>query len=317
MRGSDDARGSSRIACGGTALRCAGCAAAAAHMSATSNRVRALPDAPAPGSVSLAQTCCTFWRAAIQRKVTGPTFSPTHEPDAVCRNALRPRIGHFHPLDFRRPSALLGVPRTIIRAPSPQSSPIRERGSRADRALVPLAARRVRSRVTSGRRSRDMTTHTIGTESREVGARRLVARILWSARKTRPCSDADALSQRPPYRCAGAREGPRGVRRRRCRSCARRRVGGARQRGVVLIGDVADRRTVRACHRSREQLGASTARLQRRYRAGAGSKHQRRDVGPHLAINLRSHFLLSRAALPHLPDGGSVVLISSVAGSCR
>ena len=32
------------------------------------------------------------------------------------------------------------------------------------------------------------------------------------------------------------------------------------------------------------------------------------------AVNLRSHFLITRAALPHLPEGGAVVFVSSVAG---
>ena len=32
------------------------------------------------------------------------------------------------------------------------------------------------------------------------------------------------------------------------------------------------------------------------------------------SVNVRSHFLLCRAALPHLPAGGSIVFISSVAG---
>lgn len=32
------------------------------------------------------------------------------------------------------------------------------------------------------------------------------------------------------------------------------------------------------------------------------------------AVNLRSHFLVSKAALPELPEGGSIVYISSVAG---
>lgn len=33
-----------------------------------------------------------------------------------------------------------------------------------------------------------------------------------------------------------------------------------------------------------------------------------------MSVNLRSHFLLCRAALPVLPEGGAIVLISSVAG---
>jgi NAD(P)-dependent dehydrogenase (short-subunit alcohol dehydrogenase family) len=32
------------------------------------------------------------------------------------------------------------------------------------------------------------------------------------------------------------------------------------------------------------------------------------------AVNLRSHFLLAREALPRMPDGGSIVFVSSVAG---
>ncbi len=32
------------------------------------------------------------------------------------------------------------------------------------------------------------------------------------------------------------------------------------------------------------------------------------------AVNLRSHFLVAREALPHLPEGGSIVFMSSVAG---
>jgi NAD(P)-dependent dehydrogenase (short-subunit alcohol dehydrogenase family) len=32
------------------------------------------------------------------------------------------------------------------------------------------------------------------------------------------------------------------------------------------------------------------------------------------SVNVRSHFLLCRAALPHMPEGGSIVLVSSIAG---
>ena len=32
------------------------------------------------------------------------------------------------------------------------------------------------------------------------------------------------------------------------------------------------------------------------------------------AVNVRSHFLLSAAALPRMPEGGSIVFISSIAG---
>ena len=88
-------------------------------------------------------------------------------------------------------------------------------------------------------------------------------------------------------------------------------------RGIMLIADVAD---AAACEnvvaQASEQLGgldgvvcnvgiAAGLRLE-------GTTAEAWDYT--FAVNLRSHFLLAKAALPRLTDGGSMVFIASIAG---
>jgi NAD(P)-dependent dehydrogenase (short-subunit alcohol dehydrogenase family) len=88
-------------------------------------------------------------------------------------------------------------------------------------------------------------------------------------------------------------------------------------RGIMLVADVAD---AVACEtvvaQASEQLGgldhvvcnvgiAAGLRLE-------GTSAEAWDYT--FAVNLRSHFLLAKAALPRLTDGGSMVFIASIAG---
>ena len=88
-------------------------------------------------------------------------------------------------------------------------------------------------------------------------------------------------------------------------------------RGIVLVADVAD---AAACEnvvaQASEQLGgldgvvcnvgiAAGLRLE-------GTTAEAWDYT--FAVNLRAHFLLAKAALPRLTDGGSMVFIASIAG---
>lgn len=88
-------------------------------------------------------------------------------------------------------------------------------------------------------------------------------------------------------------------------------------RGIVLIADVADATACEAVVlQAAEQLGgldgvvcnvgiAAGQRLE-------GTTAEAWDYT--FAVNLRSHFLLAKAALPRLTDGGSMVFIASIAG---
>src|SRR5205823_68500 len=49
-------------------------------------------------------------------------------------------------------------------------------------------------------------------------------------------------------------------------------------------------------------------------RGGGLSRTTATDWDVTFQVNLRSHFLVTRTALPRLPEGGSIVFISSVAG---
>jgi len=168
------------------------------------------------------------------------------------------------------------------------------------------------------------TTQRLAPESRgEVGGRgRLVGRrILVVGAGTRPCADADApVGNGRAIAVLAAREGAAvacaDVDAESVRETAEW-VGREGRRGVVLVGDVADAADCsRLVTEAREQLGGLDGLVCNvGIGAGAGLEGTSAETWDlTFAINLRSHFLLSRAALPHLPDGGSVVFISSVAG---
>ncbi len=88
-------------------------------------------------------------------------------------------------------------------------------------------------------------------------------------------------------------------------------------RGVVLVADVAD---VTACEAvvvdAVERLGGLDGVV---FNVGIGAGQRLEGTSAEawdltFAVNLRSHFLLSKAALPRLADGGAMVFISSIAG---
>jgi NAD(P)-dependent dehydrogenase (short-subunit alcohol dehydrogenase family) len=86
---------------------------------------------------------------------------------------------------------------------------------------------------------------------------------------------------------------------------------------VVVVADVTDER---ACHvmveQSAERLGGLDG-LVLNVGIGAGSRLAGTSAAQWdavFAVNLRAHFLVSKAALPLMGDGGSIVYISSVAG---
>jgi NAD(P)-dependent dehydrogenase (short-subunit alcohol dehydrogenase family) len=90
--------------------------------------------------------------------------------------------------------------------------------------------------------------------------------------------------------------------------------GGA---GAVLVADVADpAQCERLVAESRAALGGLDG-LVLNVGIGLGAGLEGTDVAAWdqtLATNLRAHFLLARAALPHMEAGASIVFVSSVAG---
>ncbi|HKN94595.1 MAG TPA: SDR family NAD(P)-dependent oxidoreductase [Thermoleophilaceae bacterium] len=88
-------------------------------------------------------------------------------------------------------------------------------------------------------------------------------------------------------------------------------------RAEVLVGDIAD---ASVCERlvgeTVERLGGlDGVVLNAGIGAGLGLSGTSAEDWDHvLSVNLRAHFLISKAALPVLPEGGSIVYIGSVAG---
>ena len=88
-------------------------------------------------------------------------------------------------------------------------------------------------------------------------------------------------------------------------------------RAEVLVGDIAD---AEACERlvseTAERLGGlDGVVLNAGIGAGLGlAGTSAEDWDQVLAVNLRAHFLISKAALPMLGEGGSIVYIGSIAG---
>jgi NAD(P)-dependent dehydrogenase (short-subunit alcohol dehydrogenase family) len=81
----------------------------------------------------------------------------------------------------------------------------------------------------------------------------------------------------------------------------------------VVLADVAD---ADACQRLVTEAGAIDGVV---LNVGSGFGRRIRDTTPEdwdrtFAVNVRSHFLVTRAALEVLPEGGSIVYIGSVAG---
>jgi NAD(P)-dependent dehydrogenase (short-subunit alcohol dehydrogenase family) len=85
----------------------------------------------------------------------------------------------------------------------------------------------------------------------------------------------------------------------------------------VIVGDVADEDVcaaiVEAAHAALGGLDGVVCNV------GIGLGRGLADTSPHewdtvYSVNVRSHFLVCRAALPVMEDGGAIVLISSIAG---
>jgi NAD(P)-dependent dehydrogenase (short-subunit alcohol dehydrogenase family) len=87
-------------------------------------------------------------------------------------------------------------------------------------------------------------------------------------------------------------------------------------RAEVLVGDVRDEDVCAGLVEQAAALGPLTGLV-----ANVGIGRGRGLVGTSpadwdlvVAVNLRSHFLLARAALPVMPEGGAMVFVSSMAG---
>jgi NAD(P)-dependent dehydrogenase (short-subunit alcohol dehydrogenase family) len=94
-------------------------------------------------------------------------------------------------------------------------------------------------------------------------------------------------------------------------------VAGVGAEAVVVMGDVAEEQACDAIvDESVTRLGGLDGLV---LNVGIGAGHRLATTSAaqwdHVfAVNVRAHFLLSKAALPHLTAGGSIVYISSVAG---
>jgi NAD(P)-dependent dehydrogenase (short-subunit alcohol dehydrogenase family) len=94
-------------------------------------------------------------------------------------------------------------------------------------------------------------------------------------------------------------------------------VEAAGAKALVITGDVADADACAAIvHQSADAMGGLDGLvLNVGIGAGAGLAGTTVEQWDHvLAVNTRSHFLLCQAALPLMPEGASIVLISSVSG---
>lgn len=151
------------------------------------------------------------------------------------------------------------------------------------------------------------------------GAGRLAdARILVVGAGTQPSADPDApMGNGRAISVLAAREGAAVVCADRDADAAEATAGLVRDEGAeatVLVGDVA---VADDCARLVAEAGPLTGLV-----LNVGIARGGRGLGGltaddwdfTFAVNLRSHFLLAQAALPVLPDGGSIVFISSLAG---
>lgn len=88
-------------------------------------------------------------------------------------------------------------------------------------------------------------------------------------------------------------------------------------RGIVLVADVADAAACEALvQQAVEQLGGLEGMV---CNVGIAAGQRLEGTSPEawdytFAVNLRAHFLLAKAALPRLTDGGAIVFIASIAG---
>ena len=143
-------------------------------------------------------------------------------------------------------------------------------------------------------------------------------RVLVVGAGTRPSDDPDApLGNGRAISVAAAREGATVVCADRDAEAAEATADLVRAEGAeaaVLVGDVAVEEECRALV---DEAGPITGVV-----LNVGIAQGGRGLGgltaedwdQTFAVNLRSHFLLAQAAMPVLPEGGSIVFISSLAG---
>ena len=146
-------------------------------------------------------------------------------------------------------------------------------------------------------------------------------RVLVVGAGTRPSDDPDApVGNGRAIAVAAAREGASVAVADRAEDSARETAAMVETEGgkaVVVVGDVAEEQ---ACETIIEDSAAQLGGLDGLVlnvgiavgsRLAGTSLAQWDDV---FAVNVRAHFLLSRASLPRMAEGGSIVFISSVAG---
>ena len=146
-------------------------------------------------------------------------------------------------------------------------------------------------------------------------------RVLVVGAGTRPSDEPDApVGNGRAIAVAAAREGASVAVADRAEDSARETAAMVETEGgkaVVVVGDVAEEQ---ACETIVEDSAAQLGGLDGLVlnvgiavgsRLAGTSVTQWDDV---FAVNARAHFLLSRAALPGMAEGGSIVFISSVAG---
>jgi NAD(P)-dependent dehydrogenase (short-subunit alcohol dehydrogenase family) len=153
------------------------------------------------------------------------------------------------------------------------------------------------------------------------GRHRLVGRrILVVGAGTQACPDADApIGNGRAIALLCAREGA-------AVGCADRDQAAARDtlaqvekeggRGVVIVGDVSDEAACERIVAEAEQRLGGLDGVVLNVGIAAGARLAGTDAAAWdrtFAVNLRAHFLISRAALPRLSPGASLVFISSVA----
>jgi NAD(P)-dependent dehydrogenase (short-subunit alcohol dehydrogenase family) len=152
----------------------------------------------------------------------------------------------------------------------------------------------------------------MSTRGRLDGARVLV---VGAGTDTRGEADAPVGNGRA-IAVAAAREGATVV-------CADRDEAAATATADVIRGEggsadvvVADVAVEEECQRLVEDAGELTGLVLNVGigRGGGLARTTADDWDVTFQVNLRSHFLVTRAALPRLPEGGSIVFISSVAG---
>jgi len=153
------------------------------------------------------------------------------------------------------------------------------------------------------------------------GRERLLDRkVLVVGAGSQPCDDADApLGNGRAISILCAREGAHVACADRSESAARetlQQIESEGHRGVILVGDVTEEAACTRLVVEAEQAlgGLDAVVLNVGIGYGRGLENTPVEAWDQtFAINLRSHFLIARAALPRLSTGASIVFVSSIA----